>query len=400
MASNTGLYILIIILLIVAAVVIYVLFLKPTPTPTVLPPVILAATAQPSFIGDSPSNAISNAFFNIVSADLACTTDQQCPWGQICSQNVCIPKVCSVDSNCPSGQHCVDKYCKPKPCETYRDCGKGDACVHVNPFDEFDRVGFCMPTANVCGTNSDCRAGTPFCVGGKCQQCMADGDCLAGEVCNSGLCRGWCNHDTDCGTNGSGEDLKHCIQGVHHCCPVNGTYGSPCELHSDCGPGSFCTDKKICTCVPTKGKSLGDKCSANRDCETGNCMTDSRGNKVCGYPGGKCMCDSQCPADKPFCVAGQCKTGPVGSTCSKTSKCRSTGQNLFCVDNICTHVAGELGAVCVDNDSCRSPLVCAQNGHGISICSEQKASNKLVNVNTNAGYIPPPGMPKRINRIR
>ena len=396
MPSSTGVYILLIILLVVVAVIVYYKFLRPSAGGGAPPPVILAAASSAGQSNEPVAELVRESKLNLISRDLVCTDDLQCPWGQVCSNGVCQGKPCNSDANCAAGQTCSNKVCKPKACENYRDCGRGEACVHVNLFDEYDRIGFCMPTGNSCASNADCRGGAPYCVGGKCQACLANSDCLAGEVCSDGMCKGYCKHDTDCGANG---DL-HCVSETHHCCPQNNsTFGGRCEVHSDCGANAWCDPKKkVCTCVPIAGKSLGDSCQNNRDCESKNCMTDKRGNKSCGWPGGQCLSDTNCPSDKPYCVTGQCRTSPVGSTCNSTAKCRQTGQNLFCVDSICSANAGDLGTHCVDNDSCRSPLICAQNSSGINVCMEQKASNKLNNINTNAGYIPPPGMPRRINR--
>ena len=406
MAVNTGVYILIIVFLIIVAVVVYYQFMRPNRTSVSPGGIVLPAVAAPD-----PNVSNGNLFetdmgptnrLNSIDRNLVCTNDLQCPWGQICSQSGCIPKPCNTDSNCVSGQQCVNKQCKSKKCTTYRDCGKSEACVHINIFDEYDRKGHCMPLANSCTNNSDCHAGTPFCVGGKCQQCQTDNECMDGEVCSNGMCKGHCKHDTDCG-NGVGDNSKQCIAKVHHCCPANNqNYGQPCEIHSDCGPNAFCSDKKVCTCVKYQGNHLGGKCSIDSDCQSGKCMTDKRGNKVCGYPNGKCISDSQCPSDKQYCVTGQCSANPVGSTCQTSAKCRKTGDNLFCVDNICQVNPGELNSVCTDTMSCRSPLICAMNNDGITTCQEQKASNMVTNINTATrnGYVPPPANPRRIGGKR
>ena len=396
MPSSTGVYILLIVILIIVAVVVYYRFLRATPTALNPPNVILQAATSPVVQPDAGVLSDRETRLNIVANDFSCVNDMQCPWGQICSQNVCIPKTCSSDSNCQNGQQCVNKQCQPKKCDNFKDCGRGENCVHINPFDEYDRIGFCIPSAD-CSNNSDCRAGTPYCVGGKCHQCQLDNDCLIGEVCQNGMCKGACTHDSDCGVS-TGPDAKQCIPGVQHCCPISGTYGTACQINSDCGDGAYCSPNKVCTCVPTKGKALGSRCSENRDCETGNCITDRRGNRVCGYSGGNCMSDLNCPSDKPYCVLGQCKVSPVGSSCPNSSKCKVTGEDLYCVDHVCQVNPGDLDSVCTDTSDCRSPLVCTQNSLGISVCSEQKASNQLSNINNNGGYIPPPGQPRRIRR--
>lgn len=403
MAFNPIILIILAVFLVLIVVFIYYKYLSPTNRTRNPPVIVLAANNQKELVESETENL--NKMLNTVNTTKTCSNDLQCPWGQVCQNNTCTLRECNSDSSCAPGQKCKNKVCVNRKCKSQKDCGKGETCIRVNLFDEFDRKGFCQPTGKNCSSNLDCHAGTPFCVSGNCVSCNADSDCLLGEVCsNAGtgnaFCRGKCKHDTDCIGSSNG-NAKHCIKEVKHCCPNTGNFGMSCTNNSECGANGYCSQKtKVCTCVPQKGKQLGQKCSEARDCDSKNCMTDARGNKVCGYPGGKCVTDSHCGGDKPFCVTGVCKRDPTGSTCQSTAKCRSTGLEAFCVDNLCRLTPAENTENCTSTSDCRTPLICVQNTNGINICAPQKQTNQMMNVNTRNGYIPPPDQPKTVRKHR
>lgn len=132
----------------------------------------------------------------------ACTSDSQCPSGQICNTagNVCMQK-CSAASDCPeTAKNCdklattSDKVCQ---CQTDALCGGGSA--YCNSVDKLCETK--------CSDNSGCTGFNPArtCTGGQCLPGTTDaggGTCDASHPCATG---------SYCSTSGT------CVTGADNC---------------------------------------------------------------------------------------------------------------------------------------------------------------------------------------
>ena len=93
-----------------------------------------------------------------------CTADSQCPVGQICRGDRCVPNPteCVNDGDCPGGGRCTSGQCGPPDpdCVTDRDCENDEACEEgacVGPRRCVRQTmiaspGKCAKTASVWGT--------------------------------------------------------------------------------------------------------------------------------------------------------------------------------------------------------------------------------------------------------
>ncbi len=130
--------------------------------------------------------------------------------------------------------------------------------------------------------------------------CVADADCLAGEVCEMGAC---VPRPPDCVVNADCLGGQVCEMGV--CVPGPGG----CVVDADCGPNGVC-DGGICVGGPV-GCMVDAECGAGMVCEAGMCVP--------GPDPGGCAADRDCNADE-VCMDGVCVpdpgVGPVGDACA------------------------------------------------------------------------------------
>ena len=200
---------------------------------------------------------------------MLCTHSSQCPDGQGCVGNLCVPLPCG---GCDSDQVCVSNACVP---------AQGAPCPSAS-------VGGC-PEGYTCNSNNVCS--TP---------CTLDSDCAMGLVCDSdlGTCA-QCVYDSSCTT----------VTGKPRCDPTSGNCVA-CLQPVDCTSGSFC-DTTSHTCV------MG--CEVNGDCNL------SEGEYCLGATAttpGKCV---QCT------VATQATDCPVAAqACNANGRCVVCTSDSFC----------------------------------------------------------------------
>ncbi len=106
-----------------------------------------------------------------------CENDDHCAeYKEVCVDKKC--QQCRDDSNCPEGQICEENRCVPKPeCRADSDCQEPLVC----------RDQKCVPE---CAENSDCGTGMK-CEGQKCVDdvmCKVDTDCNEGMECLENNC--------------------------------------------------------------------------------------------------------------------------------------------------------------------------------------------------------------------
>jgi hypothetical protein len=119
-------------------------------------------------------------------------------------------------------------------------------------------------------------------------------------------------------------------------------------------------------------RSVGNACSANGDCCSGNCAGEGRSRKLC-----QCLSPADCPAPAPcftaVCAGGGCQTAPLpdqtdcsGGVCFNQTCCAPDSDNVTCanacgsqVNNcgqpvLCPPCCTPADGTCQTNDACCS----------------------------------------------
>ncbi|MEO1271096.1 MAG: PPC domain-containing protein, partial [Myxococcota bacterium] len=148
-------------------------------------------------------------------------------------------------------------------------------------------------------------------------ECVQDGDCGLGRICESGQCIDGCREDLGCPTNLICEEMA-CVAG--------------CRDDTPCPEGEICVDT---LCLP--GCRDSDACGTGRYCNSADntCVAGCDEDSACG-PG-------------RICLANVCTSG-----CREDATC---GQGRICTDNTCVNG-------CRDNDGCSVGQICVQNSCG------------------------------------
>jgi peptidoglycan-associated lipoprotein len=113
-----------------------------------------------------------------------CKTDENCKdHGQVCMGGFC--KECRDDSNCADKLDrpvCRDALCSARPqCASNKDCPAGQKCAQEK----------CLPECTEETAAQDCGKGKR-CSGGRCaaeEACLADADCGEGKACVNKVCK-------------------------------------------------------------------------------------------------------------------------------------------------------------------------------------------------------------------
>jgi peptidoglycan-associated lipoprotein len=116
-----------------------------------------------------------------------CKVDEDCAaHGQVCISGFC--KECRDDSNCashPDKPVCRDAICTARPqCASTKDCPAGQKCAEEK----------CVPECSEATAAQDCGGGKK-CIGGRCtaeEACLTDADCGQGRgrACVDRVCKG------------------------------------------------------------------------------------------------------------------------------------------------------------------------------------------------------------------
>ena len=221
-----------------------------------------------------------------------CTTDDECPPGQICQDGVCVDgdRGCSDDSDCPPGQICVNGSCQdacPKTSEVW----DGEKCVCANGYVLVD--GECQEQCDPfppVGGDGDCDdEGDPCfgvtcippreCVDGSCEcpegtRDAGNGLCMPADLCWGVLCPpnatcvdGICQCDDGYVLDGETgycvmSETPDCLIEPEDCCPSNATIqikpgrglggGGSFRLNQPC-------DKTIMLWVDSSGDDVADE---------------------------------------------------------------------------------------------------------------------------------------------
>ncbi len=242
-----------------------------------------------------------------------CTSDAQCPEGQLCRGDRCVPDAtgCVNDGDCPGGGRCADGECRPADpgCVTDRDCGADESC----------QEGECVAASPECRGDGDCEAGQRCqdgqCVGDGMGGCAMDDDCPPGQLCRAGVCIGprpQCDEDADCRMDqacdeGRCVDLPGCV--VDGDCPQDmrcdeGTCvegdDPECRDNADC-PGVQTCQGGVCVGAGA-GCNNADDCAPGERCENGACIPpEGRCRDAADCPSGSACVNGECVAEEPEC---------------------------------------------------------------------------------------------------
>jgi hypothetical protein len=272
-------------------------------------------------------NAMSVAGFGSVEAGGVTVLDggDSCdPDLDLCRDEfICEGGVCGID-----GPPIADN--DDGSCSSPDDCPNGDICSN----------GYCLTPS--CADDVECV--TDFGVGyvchselGYCTDCEFDGDCAAGEYCYYGNC-----FDKE-GYGGYCEEDGNCISGRCRCkfgtlpelCPESDPPSCKCNDASDCVNLFDSTDKASdWTCHVSSGNcikklEIGETCTLGSQCKSGAC-DGNYPNKVCV----ECKLDSHCPSeanpDNNYCRNNVC------SECKTDNNCMGNPNGVMCDFGACT----------------------------------------------------------------
>jgi len=277
----------------------------------------------------------------------ACTGDTTCVSTHWCNGSTCTPKgtngaVCTANRECTSGQ-CWDSVCCDKLCD--------GACVACSKAKKGSGVdGVCEPVAAGTDPKNRCTQDSAYPT-----SCKADGFCdgagacrvyaVAGTACGATTCADGKVSGLTCDTGGN------CLSGTSVTCAPYVCGAAACKTtcagDADCTSTAYCTS--VSTCAPKKNN--GQKCDANKECTSGNCVDGVCCNgtclqqcEACNEPGseGSCVpikgaprgtrtvckgdpaiCGGQCDGIKPNECAYAPTTKECGSKCAMGTEVKS-----------------------------------------------------------------------------
>ncbi|HUJ26374.1 MAG TPA: hypothetical protein VLW85_10165 [Myxococcales bacterium] len=262
---------------------------------------------------------------------VACLTSDDCVAPLQCdpSQNVCLsPSAtnCTTEADCAS--NAVDPHCLPgqngRPgvcvqCLNDGQCQAGQVC---------DASNSCV--AKTCGSDGDCAAPTPRCDLADsphlCVQCLGDPDCSGGTCQPDHTCAApaGCTSDKDCAQNVTN---PHCNTGTGACVQ--------CLQPADCGAGKTCS-QNVCVTAACRSDNDCSSLPATPHCDTGSgqCVECTSGAQCA--QGDKCVNDACAPV---------CTTATQGSDCPPATPVCRVAPFPLCVQ-------------CLGNDDCGATEVC------------------------------------------
>lgn len=297
-------------------------------------------------VSDAQCNDLADTvFFNFACTDsgrctIACTADDDCSCGNVCSNGECTVG-CSVDEDCCGGGYCVGGRCSVAQgplgaaCYDDADCA-GELLCDSNRY----RRGMCLgPTYTGC-------AGVP---------CPADTTCIAVRSINddriAGKCAPTCQTPADCRGGAVCAAATGLPRNVPACAP-------PCESDAVCGPGAFCSPTTgTCGCQDDSACKLFGKaavcdtasgeCACIPSCDGKSCGTDGCGGS-CGVcaDGLNCVegtCAGSCGGEARYTTCNDGTLCPPGSSCTTDNRCQCPrGQrSTTCAGTPCDECAWE-----------------------------------------------------------
>ena len=281
----------------------------------------------------------------------ACQDDLDCFTGLSCfsyPKGYCTILNCGAGTTCPGSSVCWGKDVKANLCNADciddSDCRVADGygCKRLsNKFGAID--------ANLCLPGGAAKHG---------QLCTGPLDCEGADTCLTDMTGGYCARigcslsdtcpsDTACVLrDGKPTCLKTCTSDT--LCQVTGNYPRTCVERSDLGK------KLVKVCLDSnKAAAIGAECGADLDCESGKCITVSKGG--CKTGDAPCLADSQCGADGPCVLDPTKEKGVCGQPCANDKGCPLSS---VCVPGADSALSGACQATCQgpgDSASCKIP---------------------------------------------
>ncbi len=320
------------------------------------------------------------------------------PMGKACDPNE--PETCSGVCMCQ------DAACATGACAGFCAFGRDGTCG------EKEGTGLCLLTFS----NDPGAGDVGMCVG----DCMCDGDCAPGFVCNgfvepqavgkNGVCYADLNGQTFpqccscegklCGDDGCGTSCGGCAAGesctsAGACCTTCGAKecgddgcGGTCGA---CAANEVCDAQGQCQCVPDcNGKVCGSDgcggtcgaCAANEVCNAGACCAPDCngkqcGSNLCGGTCGSCAANQFCNGQnqcqcQPACAGKTCGPDGCGGTCGSCggsqvcnggSCCAPSCAGKNCGSDGCGGTCGTCNGVCNAGVCCQPQLPCFNDSH-------------------------------------
>ncbi|NOZ86473.1 MAG: hypothetical protein GXP49_09400 [Deltaproteobacteria bacterium] len=244
------------------------------------------------------------------------------PGVQVCDITGNFGECLGAVSPSPEVCDCVDNDCNGETDDGFDICGANSPCIGCRcaepcamgecPTGLVCEDGYCVPPS--CEKDSDCKKGQA-CKFGRCFLDCKDVECQAGYKCVLGECV-----TEDCSVTGCEKD-KSCVDGK--CLP------NPCAT-VQCNAGEFCRDGK---CL----QNCADKtCPDGQRCRDGKCEDDPCAK--CDPDTEVCRMDQCVSIDDDPCKDVKCG---IGTECQKGT----------CVQEPCTRTSCPDGEVC-DHGQC------------------------------------------------
>jgi hypothetical protein len=270
--------------------------------------------------------AAGTKVFSPVNAGSVCLNNRVCD-----GSGNCLGGACQGAADCPAGAYCVDGVCCNSMCDT--------TCAA------------CSLALKGTGLSGDCGVSAPGTDGG-------DMDCPGPKVCNGTLgasaCKllisEFCLTGTDClsGNCVDGVCCNSACGGVCKACNLPGNPGICSNIPNGQDPANECAGSVSCNGTGACGNllGLGQACSLNGECQSGNCVDGVCCNsacsgtcQACNNPGNLGGCSNiplgQDPANECagslVCNGNGGCASPNGTTCAQPSDCLSGN----CVDGVC-----------------------------------------------------------------
>ncbi|MDD5193465.1 MAG: hypothetical protein PHF67_02660 [Candidatus Nanoarchaeia archaeon] len=351
---------------------------------------LITSPEKENFFLNTLNNLIS--FFKMLVevpvAAISCTTDANCPTGQVCAHGNCVLAVeapCTIateDTDCPDGQQCGDGICVPG-CLTNDQCGgglicnghscvgccEGGCCATCDP-----NIGTCPCPGYVCAPGSipgqyGCVKNVPACLPqgcwGPCDWLPCDPSLPIGSPSAGGMGPSACPVDPLCvaGTT------EACSIGGTRTCNPSGKDWSPCS-----GSCSVLGSTNICNGV---GMQVCSSCACTPDCTGKVCGDDG-----CGGSCGSCDDGIACTTDSCDPATSTCLHPLTG--CDDSNLCTTDTCNA---DGTCSNTAIN----CDDSDACTLDSCDPANGnclHALMDCDDANLCNGLESCDSTIGCIP------------
>lgn len=293
------------------------------------------------------------------SCDKKCI-QEGCEDGKVCEFDTgnCVPKLnacdsCDKDDYCGAGNRCVkfgpnNKKCVPQ-CATEDQCPQGSTCTTE------EGVKVCKPSGATCCFGESCGGDTcgdacaeptPACWQGTCVECLNDGQCGAGQKCDTAThkCKeevGPQNCDACTGsTPVCHPQLQKCVECLNstHCAS-----GQICDPNTNGCTGDICAacGGDYPECAEINGEKSCVQCTEDGHCPNGACKNYWCEGGGTGPTTGECQTQG-CPTSAQFVLACDQTTGLCYDT---TGAC--DGITAFCdaaSGSVCQNLLGGAGA--------------------------------------------------------